>query len=294
MKMLHTYVFMFVVYLFLQGQLSVNVSVTHANELPELGVIQSIKKDSIMYAVGYQYLEESVANSFSPRNVNEKQFAENLVRFRNSKLQLYSCNVFIPGTLKLVGPAVNERAVLGFVDTVFSRCKSAGVTLVVLGSGEARRIPLGYDSVKASKEFIMLVRKMAELASGYGITIAIENLNYKETNFVLSIRQAMDIVKAVNHPSFRLTADIYHMLMENEPPEVLAQTGSLLVHCHIAEKIDRAYPGKTGVDFRPYFKAMKKVNYHGKIMIECRWDDFDKEAGRARRYLLQQLVETWR
>ncbi len=149
-----------------------------SSDLPELGVIQSIKKDSVMYAAGYRYIEESVTNSFSPRNVSEKQFSENLDRFRRSKLQVYSCNVFVPGSLKLVGPAVNERAVLGFADTVFSRCKAAGVALVVLGSGEARRIPVGYDSVKASKEFIILVRKMAELASVYGITIAIENLNY--------------------------------------------------------------------------------------------------------------------
>ena len=263
-------------------------------DVPDLGVIQSIKKDTVMYQAGYRYIEESITNSFSPRNVSEQQFQKNLELFNKSKVRLYSCNVFIPGSLKLVGPAVNDIAVLGYVDTVLGRCKRAGVSLVVLGSGEARRIPAGYDSIQAAKEFIILVRKMADLASAYGIVIAIENLNYTETNFILSLSQAIDIVKAVNRSSFKLTVDIYHMLMEDEPADVIEQTGGLLVHCHIAEKTDRAYPGKTGVDFRPYFRSMKKVNFKGKIMIECRWGDFDKEAASARQYLLQQWAEAAR
>jgi sugar phosphate isomerase/epimerase len=243
-----------------------------------------------MNANGYRFYEESVNLSFSPRNVSDSQFQKNLSSFKRAKLKLYSCNAFIPGSLKLVGPVVNESAVLGYVDTVLRRCREAGVKIVVLGSGEARRIPAGYDSVKASKEFIALVRKMAGLAAGYGIIIAIENLNHTETNFVLSLQQAIEIVKAVDRPSFRLTADIYHMLMENEPASDIEQAGGLLVHCHIAEKIDRAYPGKTGVDFMPYFKAMKKIGFHGKIMIECRWGNFDQEIGPARNYLLNQLT----
>jgi sugar phosphate isomerase/epimerase len=134
---------------------------------------------------------------------------------------------------------------------------------------------------------------MADLASAYGIIIAIENLNHKETNFVLSVSQAIDIVKAVNRHSFRLTADIYHMLVEDEPADIIEHASGLLVHCHIAEETNRAYPGKTGVDFRPYFKAMKKIDYRGKIMIESQWWDFDKEAAGALQYLKKQLEESW-
>ena len=262
-------------------------------DMPDIGVIQSVKKDSVIYASGYRFIEESVSNSFSPRNISEAQFSENLKLFNQSKLNVYSCNVFIPGYLKLTGPAVNERAVMGYVDTVLRRCRDAGVQIVVLGSGEARRIPAGYDSVRASREFIVLVRKMADLASAYGIIIAIENLNHKETNFVLSVSQAIDIVKAVNRPSFRLTVDIYHMLVEDEPADVIEHAKGLLVHCHIAEKTDRAYPGKTGADFRPYFKVMRKIGFRGKIMIESKWWDFDKEAPKALKYLQRQLSEVW-
>jgi sugar phosphate isomerase/epimerase len=262
----------------------------HSNQGPVVGVIASVSRDSLLTANGISVIEESVNNTFSPRRVTEAQFLENLKKIRSAKVKVAAANVFFPGDIKLVGPAVDERVVLGYVDTVMRRCKEAGVKIIVLGSGGSRKLPDGYDSVKASKEFIALVRKMAEVAEKYDRVIAIENLNHTETNFVLTLAEAIRYVKAVDHPNFLLTADIYHMLMENEPGTVIEQAKGLLVHAHIAEKEERAYPGKRGVDFTPYFAAMKKIGYQGKIMMECRFTDFDNQVGPAKAYLDAQLA----
>jgi sugar phosphate isomerase/epimerase len=258
---------------------------------PVIGVISSVTKDSVMYASGIRYIEESVGNTFSPRKVSEEQFQEKLKRIQQAKVKVVAANSFLPGTLKLVGDDINEKAILGYVDTVMRRCKQAGVEIIVLGSGEARKLPPGYDSVKASKQFISIVRKMAKVAAKYDRTIAIENLNSTETNFVLSLAEALRYVKAVNHPNFRLTADIYHMLMENESAESILAAKGYLVHSHIAEKIERAYPGKRNVDFRPYFAAMKQIGYTGVITMECRWWNFDQELAPAKAYLDKQISE---
>jgi sugar phosphate isomerase/epimerase len=77
--------------------------------------------------------------------------------------------------------------------------------------------------------------------------------------------------------------------MENEPAEHLLEGKGLLVNVHIAEKEERAYPGKRGTDFRPYFRAMKEINYSGGIMIECRWGNFADELPVAFAYLNTQL-----
>jgi sugar phosphate isomerase/epimerase len=261
-----------------------------AEEGPVVGVIASVSRDSLLMANGITVIEESVNNTFSPRRVTEVQFMENLKKIRSARVKVAAANVFFPGEIKLVGPAVDENIVLGYVDTVMRRCREAGVKIIVLGSGGSRKLPEGYDSVKASKEFIVLVRKMAEVARNYDRIIAIENLNHTETNFVLTLAEAIRYVKAVDHPNFRLTADIYHMLMENEQGAVIEQAKGLLVHAHIAEKEERAYPGKRGVDFTPYFSAMKKIGYQGKIMMECRFTDFDKQVGPAKNYLDRQIT----
>lgn len=260
-----------------------------SSSLPQIGVITSVTKDSVVAAAGIRVLEESVGNTFSPRKVSDAQFKINLQRIKNAKVSVVAANSFIPGSLKLVGDQVDEKAVLGYVDTVMRRCKEAGVGIIVLGSGDARKLPPGYDSLKAAKQFISIVRKMAKVAAKYDRIIAIENLNATETNFVLSLHEALKFVKAVDHPNFRLTADIYHMLMENESAASIIEAKGYLVHAHIAEKIERAYPGKRGVDFKPYFAAMKRIGYSGVITMECRWTNFDQELKGAKEYLDKQL-----
>jgi sugar phosphate isomerase/epimerase len=230
-----------------------------------------------------------VANVFNPRNVSEEKFQEVLKKIKSAKSQIRSANVFIPGNIKLVGPALNEALVLGYVDTVMKRASMAGLTIIVLGSGEARKIPMGFDSLQASKQFIHIARKMADVAAKYKMTIAMENLNHTETNMILSFREAVQYAKAIDHPHFKLTADIYHMLMENEPAEHLLEGKGLLVNVHIAEKEERAYPGKRGTDFKPYFRAMKTIGYTGGIMIECRWGKMADELPLAVRYLNTQF-----
>lgn len=238
-------------------------------------------------------MEESIASSFSPRKLDEKQFERKLAQIRSSRVSVYSCNLFIPGFIKLCGAAHDPRAVLGYVDTVLNRCSQAGIKVVVLGSGEARKIPPGFDSIAAYKQFITIGRSIAEIAGRYRIIVAMENLNRSETNFGNTLHEVVQIAKAINHPSFRVTADVYHMLKEDEGPDAILEAGGLLAHGHIAEEKERARPGKFGEDFRPYFRAMKQSGFSGKVMMECNWKNIAEECGPALMYLQSQLNEVY-
>ena len=52
---------------------------------------------------------------------------------------------------------------------------------------------------------------------------------------------------------------------------------------------DRTPPGVQGDDFTPYFAALKKAGYTGKVVIECRWDNLAEQGAAAYRTLRQQL-----
>lgn len=252
------------------------------------GVVAGVEQDSLLRAAGYACLEESTQSSFSPLNLDRLKFDARLLRMQRSVLKVYSCNVFLPGSLKLVGPTVQEEAVLAYADSVFRRAKAAGLSIVVLGSGEARRVPKGFDSATARQQFVGLVRRMGELAAAQGIVLAMENLNRGETNFGNSLAAVTGLIREINHPAVKVTADIYHMLKEDESPQAILDAGNLLVHGHIAEERDRARPGRYGEDFRPYFAALKRIGFRGRIMLECRWEDMPREAPEALRYLAAQ------
>lgn len=263
-----------------------------AQEIPKLGMMASLDKDSLLYASGFEMQGESVGRMLGP-SLTEAEFQTNVQRINNAKTKLYVCNVFFPSELKIAGPEVNEKKVLAYADQVFRRAKKAGVPVIVLGSGGARKLPENYDYQKATKDFTQLARKIGQVAQKHGITVALENLNSTETNFLTTLEEAAGVVKGANHPHFRLNADIYHMMKENEPPQHIIDAGSVIVYVEIAEKENRTLPGVVGEDFRPYFQALKAIGYSGPMFIEGRVNNPEEEIPNAHKFLTQQLQEVY-
>jgi sugar phosphate isomerase/epimerase len=131
---------------------------------------------------------------------------------------------------------------------------------------------------------------MAPIAEEHNIDIALEPLNSKECNFINSVAEGGEIVKDVNHKNFRLMADFYHMMMENESPGIILKYKDQLCHVHIAEKTGRSAPGVNNEDFTPYFKALKNIGYNGLISIECNWTNLEEQAGKALQTIKNQYL----
>lgn len=248
-----------------------------------LGVCTSYEKAAMLRSLGYSFVEEGVGRFLIPdeKSGGDEQYARNLALVRSVGVQVLSYTSFFPGDLKSVGPETHHDAILKRTELALKRAKEIGSKNIVFGSGGSRRIPDGFDREKAKQQHIELSRKMAPLAEKYGITISIEPLNKSETNFVNSLAEGAEIVQAVNNPWFRLLCDIYHMKKDDEGPEQIIKYGKLITHSHIAEKANRTPPGVDGDDFRPYFKALKKIKYKGGMSLECRWKDFDAEVAKA-------------
>ena len=265
----------------------------HAQQIPEIGIVQNIENDSLLHRFGYRYLVESVGKLISPRTVTDEQFQTNVSKIKSLRVPMYAFNIFIPGELKTVGPDVNETAILEYVNNVFQRCQAAGVNKIIWGSGGSRRVPDGFDRNKAKDQFVSIARKIATEASRYNITLALENLNSTETNFITTVSEALDVVKSVDHKNLRLCVDVYHMLKEGESPASILKTKGYVIYCEVAERDGRTPPGVQGDDFRPYFTALKKVGYNDKIMIECRWEDVSKQGGMAFQKLQSQIQDVY-
>lgn len=261
--------------------------------IPPLGVCTSYDNDSVLNAAGFVYLEES-ARKILAGSVPDSTFQKQLARIRQMKMKVETCNLFLPGTIRLIGKEADEKVILGYVDSLMQRAKIVGVKIIVLGSAGSRKLLDGMDPVQSKKELIAICRKMAVVAKKYDRIIAMESLNTSEDNFMNSLKIVTDVAQQVNHPNFRLTVDLYHMVREGESPDDILKAGPYLVHCHIAEKEGRRAPGTSKEDFKPYFAAMRKANYKGRIMIESGWKDMKEESKPAFDYLTAQLNEVYK
>ncbi|MFW5756044.1 MAG: sugar phosphate isomerase/epimerase family protein [Tangfeifania sp.] len=248
--------------------------------LSEIGVCTSVSNADMLAAHGYTFIEESVGRFLMPAK-SEEEFNGMLQQAQNAAIPVKACNGFIPGNLKSVGPEAVHKEILEFMEIAFQRAQKAGVEYIVFGSGGSRAVPEGFSKEEALRQFTDLCSNMAPIAAKYDVVVVLEPLNSKECNFINSVTEGGEIVEEVNHPNFRLLADIYHMMMDGEGPESIEKYGHLIHHTHIAEKEGRAAPGTHNEDFTAYFRALKNVGYEGMMSIECRWEDLETQAPKA-------------
>lgn len=261
-----------------------------ASFLDQIGVCTSLANRDIPEAAGCFYIEESVRSFLMPEQP-EENFQANLQAVKDSKIPVRACNGFLPGSLKAVGPETKHPEILEYAETAFRRAAQAGIGTIVWGSGESRKIPDGFSRAQAEEQFIDLAKQAAALAKRYGVLICLEPLNSGEVNFINGLSEGSAIVEAVGHPSFKLLADIYHLLREGETPEAIETHSTHIRHCHIAEKEQRTPPGTAGDDFKPFLRALRKIDYRGGISIECRWQNMKEQLPAAVSYLKKQIAD---
>jgi sugar phosphate isomerase/epimerase len=221
---------------------------------------------------GFDFLEWSVGGFLKPREPRHA-FLAALEEVHAVKLLYPVLNCFVPGDLKVTGPHVNAFELQKYVATTFERAEHAGVKVIVFGSGDARRIPEGFDHKDARDQIIRFCSMLAPIAWRHGVTVVVEPLNSKECNVLTTIKECAALVREVAQPGLRLLVDSYHLYRENDSCEDIVTHGDLLAHVHIATEKNRFAPGAEPCDFTSFFAALSKAGYNGRVSIEGKITD---------------------
>jgi D-psicose/D-tagatose/L-ribulose 3-epimerase len=114
-----------------------------------------------------------------------------------------------------------------------------------------------------------VIHQAAEEAKKAGVMLAIEYLNRFECYFLTTAADAKALVKRVNHPNFRMMYDTFHANIEEKNiSATIASVADSFVHVHISEN-DRGTPGTGHVQWDETFRALRKANYDGWMVIEA-------------------------
>lgn len=232
----------------------------------KFGVCGDPKMALVAKSAGYDYFEWSVGDFLRPRE-GEAAFETSLEQVQKVGLPCLAANVFVPGDLKITGPDAHMDALEAFVSTALRRAGTAGVQTIVFGSGGARRVPDGFDRKTAWSQLVDFGKMLAPIAGRYRVTIAVEPLNLTECNILNTVGEAALLVKAVDHPYFRLLADGYHWGKDGDTTAGIVDNAGLLVHTHIATVKDRLPPNAQD-PCTAFFGALRQAGYEGRVSIE--------------------------
>jgi sugar phosphate isomerase/epimerase len=248
----------------------------------KLGCCGGIKDIKDIKSAGADFVELPVA-SIADMDINSLQSV-----LKNSSITPYSFNIFLPGDLKITGPAVDKEKVKTYLNKAMEKVSSIGGKLIVFGSGGARSIPENYPLEKGKQDIVSFLDLVSGYAQKFNIKIAIEPLNRKECNILNTTLEALEIAQILNNPYIGVLIDNYHAEIEKESLSNIEKTGNKLYHVHLSNK-DRTAPRKDDYDFKELFSVLKSINYNGAISIESSFKDISKELP----YSIEYLKNLW-
>lgn len=148
-------------------------------------------------------------------------------------------------------------------------CAELGGAIMVHGSPKQRNWEPADFYQHVFERTVEFYQQCMDTAAECGVTICFEPLTHAETNFMNSARDTYELIKAVNHPNFKLHLDAKAMCGGefNWPAVVIRQYKDELRHFHANDRNLRG-PGTGDVDFKPIAAALHDIGYDGYVSVE--------------------------
>lgn len=239
------------------------------------GVCTSIDHAAQLAAIGFDYLE---VHAGSLAAMDEAEFSAFCAANAAAPIHAEAANCLFPGEIRLTGADADPAILEAYAEKVMSRLSRAGISLVVFGSGGSRSVPDGFSRETAWQQLVHAGRILGNAAAKYGLLVGMEPLRPAESNMINTQAEGWQLVQDVNHPSFRLLCDYYHLAQAGCSAADAAIGGQALCHVHIAKPDDRRsmYPGD-GCAYDAFFRALHSAGYDGRISFEGICGDFEGE-----------------
>ena len=168
-----------------------------------------------------------------------------------------------------------RRATVGYLIELGHACADLGGAVMVFGSPAQRSLESGMTRDEAFANATEVFRSAMPALSDRGVTIAMEPLTPKETDFVNTCADAVELMHRVDHPNFRLHQDVKAMLSEPTPiPELIARYAKETCHFHVNDD-NLLGPGMGRTDYQPIFQSLLQSGYAGWVSVEV----FDYRPG---------------
>jgi sugar phosphate isomerase/epimerase len=181
-----------------------------------------------------------------------------------------------------------RSATASYLAALAEATRDLGGSLMVLGSPKQRDLLPGVTYDQAVEYAIEVFDRVLPALDSTEVDLCLEPLGPSDTNFINTCAQAMEVIRRVGHPHFRLHLDV--KAQSSEPgatvPELIRRYGAQAGHFH-AQDVNLRGPGMGDVDFGPILRALVESGYDRWVSVEV--FDFSPGAEETARQSIQCL-----
>lgn len=158
--------------------------------------------------------------------------------------------------------------------------------LINIGSFKGRTL-----GEKAYERYFKTVLKEAlAYANRKNVRIAIEPINRYETDYISTVAEGLELIKAVKKDNFGMVLDTFHMNIEEPDVEKsVMKAGKNIFHVHLGDS-NRWPPGYGHFDFKTFIKALRKAKYDGFLSAELLQKPDADTAGFKNAAFIKKLI----
>lgn len=179
--------------------------------------------------------------------------------------------------LYLTSPDKSVRdATSEYLKTLARLCRALGGKVLVFGSPQQRSLLPGITTAQALQYAVSVFQSAMPTFEQENVLLCMEPLTTKETDFINTCEQAVELIHMVDHPAMMLHQDVKAMLgAETESiPVLIHKYRDICGHFHVNDT-NLLGPGMGETDYHPILQALLDTAYSGWVSVEV----FDYRPG---------------
>ena len=152
------------------------------------------------------------------------------------------------------------------------RLAQLGCRKLVWSNGRARVLPVEGESATSKEQLLQFLFMLCDLAAGFGISVLIEPLGPRRTNFLNSMKEVADFLPRVRKDNLLSLISLRELGPIGLSLADFAKYQHLIAHVQMENPQTAEGPRicprpDDGYDYKPFLQALKAADYSGAICL---------------------------
>jgi sugar phosphate isomerase/epimerase len=207
----------------------------------------------------------------------DEEFRRQRARIAEGAAAFEVCAVPLPSKVRVTQKGFNLYVWAEHLKRVFPGIAGLGCRKLVWSDGPARVLPVEGEVSGLKEQVLQFLFMLCDFAHSFGITVLVEPLGPRRTNFLNTMEEVADLLPRVGKENLSSLISLRELESIELSLSDFGRYRNLIDHVHIESPrvsgAERVSPRPDdGYDYRPFFQALKSMGYSETVSLPERAD----------------------